>query len=126
MAQRRGTTDRHTGRINVIFMASLEELYQQTIDNQRNYLLKLQEEFNKKCDELKKRAEEKMAICPEDDKEAKQTVLMEQKKGLEEALRWLKTEVNQSTRQTMKKLEEIQKQREQKVLEDLEKQIASL
>lgn len=105
---------------------SLEELYQQTIDEQRTHLSNLQVEFNKKCDDIKKRAADKMAQVPKDDKEAKQAVLMEQKQELEEALRWLRIEVNESTKKTMRKLEEIQKQREQKILGELEKQIAAL
>lgn len=105
---------------------SLDELYQKTIDDQRNYLLGLQNEFNKKCDEIRDRAQAELAKIPNEDREGKQAVLVKQKEELEEALRWLKGEVNSSTMHTMKKLEEIQRKREERVLSDLEKQIAAL
>lgn len=104
----------------------LNKLYQKTIDDQRNHLMELQTQFNARCDEIKKKAEEKMKPLKPDDKEGKTAVLQEQKRELEEALSWLKQEVNHSTRQTMHTLEDIQRQREKFLLEDLEKQLASL
>lgn len=105
---------------------TLDEQYQQIIDDQRTYLLKLQDDFNKKCDEAKVRAQEKLKKVPEDNKEGREAVLKEQKEELEEALHILKSEVDHSTRGTMKKLEEIVRQKEQQVLSDLEAQIAKL
>lgn len=105
---------------------TLDEQYQKTIDDQRAYLMKLQEDFNKACDSAKVKAQEKLKQIPETDKEAKEQVLKDQKVELEEALRILKTEVNNSTRLTMKQLEEIIREKEKTVLADLEKQIAEL
>lgn len=105
---------------------SLDDLYQKTIDDQRAYLLKLQDEFNKKCDDIRKIAQDKLAKVPNSDREGKEKALLEQKAALEEALRWLKEEVNTSTRRTMVKLEEIQRKREEKILGELETQIAAL
>lgn len=104
----------------------LNKLYQKTIDDQRTHLLDLQNKFNARCDEIKKKAEEKMKPLKPDDKEGKTAVLQEQKGELETTLSWLKQEVNHSTRQTMRKLEDIQRQREKFLLEDLEKQLAAL
>ena len=105
---------------------TLDEQYQKIIDDQRTYLLKLQDDFNKKCDEAKARAQEKLKGIPEENKEAREDVLQAQKEELEEALHILKSEVNHSTRTTMKQLEEIVRQKEEKVLADLEAQIAKL
>ncbi|MEK9133057.1 MAG: hypothetical protein AAB606_05125 [Patescibacteria group bacterium] len=105
---------------------TLDEQYQQTIEDQRNYLLAVQSDFNKKCDAAKAKAEEKSKQIPETDKPAKEQVLKEQKVELETALKTLKEEIDHSTRQTMKKLEEIVRQKEQQVLGDLENQLANL
>lgn len=105
---------------------TLDQLYQQTIDDQRAYLMKLQDDFNKKCDEAKEKTEAKLKEIPEDKKEEREAILMIQKQELEEALHTLKEEIDQSTRQTMKKLESIVHQKEELILLDLEKQMASL
>lgn len=105
---------------------TLDEQYQKTIDDQRTHLLKLQDDFNKACDSAKVRAQEKLKNIPQENKEARETVLREQKTELEEALHYLKTEVDHSTRQTMKRLEEIVTQKEKQILSKLEEEIASL
>ncbi len=105
---------------------TLDELYQKTIDDQRAYLLKLQDDFNSKCTEAKKRAHEKIAQIPASDRPQREAVLKAQKAELEVALQELKTEVDHSTRDTMKKLENIIRQKEQGLLEELEKEIATL
>lgn len=105
---------------------NLDEIYQKTIDDQRTHLLALQEQFNKKCDEIRDRAKENLGKIPEANREEREAVLQQQKAELEEVLRWLKTEVHESTRKTMKKLEEIQTRREEKILGEIEAQIKSL
>lgn len=105
---------------------TLDERYQQTIDEQRAYLQKLQEDFNGACEAAKTKAQEKLKTIPETDKEAREAVLKEQKTELEAALHTLKTEVDHSTRMTMKKLEEIIREKEKEILADLEKQMAAL
>lgn len=105
---------------------TLDEQYQQAIDDQRAYLQKLQEDFNRVCETAKTKAQEKLKTIPETDKEAREAVLKEQKTELEAALHTLKTEVDHSTRMTMKKLEEVIREKEKEVLSDLEKQMAEL
>ena len=105
---------------------TLDEQYQKVIDDQRTYLLKLQDDFNKACDEAKKRAQEKLKGIPDTDKEAREQVLKDQKAELEEALHTLKTEVDHSTRETMRKLEAVVHEKEKQILADLERQMASL
>lgn len=105
---------------------TLDEQYQKTIDDQRAYLLKLQEDFNKTCETEKKKAEEKLKMIPEENKEAREAVLKEEKAVLEKALHALKFEVDHSTKETMKKLEAIVREKEKQILTDLENQIASL
>lgn len=105
---------------------TLDEKYQQTIDDQRVHLLKLQEGFNKKCDEIKESAITKLKDIPEGNKEARENVLKEQKEELNKSLSELKQNVDQSTRETMKRLEGIVHEKELKVLEDLEKQMQTL
>lgn len=105
---------------------TLDEQYQKIIDDQRAYLLKLQDDFNKKCDESKARAHAALKDIPKENKEARAEVLKAQKEELAEALKVLRTAVDESTRQTMKKLEGIVVEKEKKVLEDLEHQLESL
>lgn len=105
---------------------TLDEQYQKVIDDQRAYLLSLQEDFNKECEEAKSRSQEKLHDIPESDKEAREAVLQNQKKELDAALKKLKLAVDESTRGTMRKLEDIIRQKEVKILEDLEQQIANL
>lgn len=105
---------------------TLDEQYQKTIDEQRAYLLKLQDEFNKACDVAKEKAQKRLKEIPADNKEARAAVLNEQKSELNEALSKLRQAVDESTRATMKKLEEIVRQKETKILEELEQQLAAL
>lgn len=105
---------------------TLDEEYQKTIDDQRTHLFKLQENFNKKCDEFKVKAEEKLKAIPSENKEAKEAVLKAQKTEIENALTDLKNEVDRSTRETMRKLEEIVRRKEAQILSRLEQQIANL
>lgn len=105
---------------------TLDEQYQKTIDDQRSHLLKLQDNFNKACDTAKTKAEERLKQIPAENKEARAEVLNDQKKELGEALSILKSEIDQSTRATMRKLEEIVREKEKNILSDLEKQLAAL
>lgn len=105
---------------------TLDEQYQKTIDDQRAFLMQLQTDFNKTCDVAKENAQKKLKEIPETDKENREEVLKGQKSELEAALHILKTEVDRSTRETMKKLEEIIREKEKQTLSDLETQIANL
>lgn len=105
---------------------TLDEQYQQAIDDQRAYLLKLQDDFNKICETAKETTADKLKALQKDDKEGREAVMTAQKAELSEALHNLKVLVDVSTKRTMRKLEEIMRQKEQQVLADLEKQMAAL
>lgn len=105
---------------------SLDEQYQKIIDDQRAHLLKLQEDFNKKCDAAKEKTTSRLKEIPAENKEARAAVLKEQKAELTEALRVLKTAINESTRDTMKHLEEIVREKEKNILAGLEKELEAL
>ncbi|MEK7529105.1 MAG: hypothetical protein AAB592_05030 [Patescibacteria group bacterium] len=115
-----------TAQQNIFAGKDLDAIYQETIDKQRAHLMALQEDFNGKCEAAKKVAEDKIALLSADDKAKKEEVLQEEKTVLEEALKILKSEVDRSTRETMKTLEAINNERERTILEDLERQIAAL
>lgn len=105
---------------------TLDEEYQKTIDDQRAYLLKLQDDFNKACEAAKTKAQEKLKGVPEENKEAREAILNEEKTELEQALHILKVEVDRSTKETMRNLEAIIRKKETAILADLEKQLAAL
>lgn len=105
---------------------TLDEEYQKTIDDQRTHLLKLQEDFNKECDKAKERATSKLKKVPEDDRDAREAILKEQKAELQVALHQLKMDVDHSTRQTMKELERIVREKEKLILTELEEEMKSL
>ncbi len=86
----------------------------------------LQEGFNKKCDEAKTGAQEKIKGVGELDSAGKEAILKEQQALLDAALADLKAEIDHSTRATMRGLEGIMRQKEQQILADLEKQLSAL
>jgi len=104
----------------------LDTLYRETIDQQRSHLLGLQETFNKRCESAKVVAQEKLKALAPEDNEGKKTILQEQKATLEALLKELKHAIDESTRTVMKRLEEINVEREKKIIADLEKQLATL
>lgn len=105
---------------------TLDEQYQKVIDDQREHLLALQNVFNKECEDAKTSAQDKLKNIPEENKEEKEEVLKKQKEELNNSLSKLKAGVDESTRSTMKALENIIRQKELLILEDLEKQLANL
>jgi hypothetical protein len=107
-------------------MPTAEELYTQTIQAQRDYLVKLQDAFNKRCDEVAAMTNEKLKTVPETDVEGRKKIFEEQKQLLDQALTQLKNEVNHSGMETRKKLEDLYTQREVTVLNNLENDIKNL
>jgi hypothetical protein len=103
-----------------------EELYNQTIASQRDYLVKLQEAFNKRCDEIATITNQKLSTLPETDIEGRKKIFDEQKKLLDEALTQLKNEVTRSGTETRHKLEGIYAEREISVIANLENDIKKL
>lgn len=98
----------------------LDIKYKETIDKQRDYLSKLQEAFNEHCDQITTEAEAQLEGIPEMNTETRQQIYETQKAKLNEALAQLRGEIDRSSRETRKKLEEINNQREESKLEELE------
>jgi len=105
---------------------TLDEQYQKVIGDQRAYLLQLQKDFNVVCENAKVKAREKLQRIPKEDSESRTTALKEQKEPLDKALGTLKQAVSDSTRKTMKELESIVRQKEEKILQELEDELATL
>jgi|WetSurMetagenome_2_1015567.scaffolds.fasta_scaffold39648_1 hypothetical protein len=99
---------------------TLDEQYLQTVNDQRNYLQRLQEAFNLHCDQITAETEGKLTPIPETDTDSRGKIIDEQKKKLSEALAQLKTEIENSSNATRKKLEEINTQREALKLKEIE------
>lgn len=107
-------------------MPDLKEMYIQAMNEQRNYLLTMQNSFNQRCEEITSQAQEKLAKIPETDPESRKLVAEEQKKLLEEALAQLKNEINNSSSKSRARLEEIFTQIESSKLAELEKSIKNI
>ena len=107
-------------------MPTTDELYKQTIDAERDHLVKLQDAFNKRCDEITALTNEKLKTVPVEDTEGRKKIFDEQKQQLNEALNQLKKEVNHSSSEVRRKLEELYTQREVVVMNNLENDIKSL
>lgn len=107
-------------------MPTPDELYNQTIQTQRDYLAKLQEAFNKRCDDIAVQTNQKLATVPETDTEGRKKIFDEQKKLLDEALTQLKNEVSHSGAEVRRKLEELYSQREVNVIASLENDMKTL
>lgn len=107
-------------------MAAADDQYTQTIKAQRDYLVKLQDAFNKRCDDIAVATNLKLKAVPETDTEGRKKIFDEQKQQLDEALNQLKKEVNRSGGETRKKLEELYTQREAGVISNLENDMKTL
>ena len=107
-------------------MPTTDELYTQTINEQRAYLANLQETFNKTCDEITAQAKQKLAEVPEENLEERKKIFEEQKNKLEEALNNLRRDITVSGNKTRRKLEELHAQREANSIDALEKQILTI
>lgn len=107
-------------------MPTFDEQYQQVINTQREHLTKVQADFNTACEAAKTKAKEKLKNVPLEDKAGREAVLQAEKKELDEALHVLKLEVDHSTKETMRKLEEIIHEKEKLFLEKLEDELSKL
>ena len=105
-------------------MSALDDLYNKTVNDQRDYLAKLQQAFNQHCDEITAVAQKKLTETPETDLQTRKNIFDEQKKQLDEALALLKKEIDASHGRVRKKLEEIHSQREQEKIMQLEQIMA--
>lgn len=100
-----------------------QDLQNQIIDEQKNYLAKLQEAFNKKCDEITAKSIEELKNVPETEMKTRQKIYLKQKKALDEALSELKKEITRSNRETRNKLEAIYNKKVESELSELEEMI---
>lgn len=101
-------------------MSDLDDQYNKTVNDQRDYLLKLQEAFNQHCDGIAADAQKKLAATPETDLQTRKNIFDNQKKQLDDALAQLKKETDTSHTQVRKKLEEIHRHREEERITQLE------
>jgi len=107
-------------------MPTIDEQYKQVIQAQREYLLQIQNAFNKRCDEVAAMTNEKLKVVPETDLDGRKKIFDEQKKNLDEALNQLKNEVNRSSTEVRKKLEDLYTQRDVGIIANLENDMKTL
>lgn len=100
-----------------------DTLYTETIMAQREHLAQLQQTFNKHCDTITAETKEKLKKPENEDKEAQTKIHEEQKTKLNDALNNLRTAIDESARQTRKKLEEINTAREKSKIDKLDKML---
>jgi vacuolar-type H+-ATPase subunit E/Vma4 len=107
-------------------MPTLDEQYLQAVNEQRDYLQRLQEAFNQHSDQITAETQAALAAIPETDVESRQKLLEEQKKKLSDALAQLGIEIETSSSKSRKKLEEIHSAREAVKLQEMEQTMADL
>lgn len=100
--------------------AALDEKYNQLINEHRNYLIQIQDAFNKHCDDLTAETEAKLAQIPESNQEGRQPIFEDHKKKLANSLSEMRALINKSTNMVRLKLEEIHTEREAEQLKRLE------
>lgn len=100
-------------------MSQLDELYQKAILEQKNYLSQIQDAFNKHCEQMMQEAVAKLKLMPEGSP-MRQQIFDEYKKQVAESLGQLRTESDNSTNRSRRKLEEIYRQLEEEQLQMLE------
>ncbi len=107
-------------------MSNLNDQYNQIVEQQRDYLNKVQAAFDQRCDEITQIAQEKLAKIPEENRAERQKVFEEQKKQLNEALTQLRTAIDHSGTQTRIHLENMHTKREEEKIKELEEMIKKL
>lgn len=103
----------------------LAGLYQETIDHHHTYLERLHSAFNNRCEKIGADTKKKLAEVDEEDEEAKEKILAEEKELLDKTLAELKYAINRSNANARKKLEEIQEKIEEGSL-DLDAELAEV
>lgn len=99
---------------------TLDEQYLKAVEEQKNYLERLQEAFNVHCDEITAETQKKLEAIPETDTELREKTINEQKLELKTALSQLRSEIEKSGAASRVKLENINKQREEMKLKEIE------
>ena len=101
-------------------MSALDDQYNKTVSDQRDYLMQLQQAFNQHCDGITAEAQKKLAATPETNLEERKRIFDDQKKQLDDALAQLKKEIDTSHTKVRNKLEEIHRKREEERITQLE------
>lgn len=101
-------------------MSALDDQYNKTVNDQRDYLLQLQQAFNQHCDGITAETQKKLTVIPESNLEERKRIFDDQKKQLDDTLAQLKKEIDASHAKVRKKLEDIHRQREEERITQLE------
>jgi DNA anti-recombination protein RmuC len=96
---------------------SLAQLYNETIDDNRAYLKRLHDSFNRHCEVIGEEAKKKLEAIPETEEEARQKILAEEKQQLDKTLAELKYAITKSSSDARATLEEIQNKLDSKTLD---------
>jgi len=104
---------------------ALARLYQETIDYHRNYLDRLHEAFNSRCEAIGADAKEKLKGVNENDEEGRKEILMKEQEYLDKTLEELKYAINKSNAEARAKLEEVQTKIDEGAM-NLEEELANL
>jgi hypothetical protein len=99
---------------------TLDEQYLKAVEEQKNYLEQLQNAFNLHCDEITAETQKKLEGIPETDTELREKIIDEQKVELKTALSQLRAEIEKSSTASRAKLEDINRQREEIKLKEIE------
>ncbi|MFH0820596.1 MAG: hypothetical protein V1908_02370 [Candidatus Peregrinibacteria bacterium] len=86
----------------------LNRLYDETVEAHKVYLEKVHDAFDRRCEEIRIKAHQKLDALPESDTEGHQKVVAEEKVELDKSLSELKAALHRSGQDARKKLEEIQ------------------
>ena len=103
----------------------LNQLYDETVEAHRAYLEKVHNAFDRRCEEIRQRAHEKLKPLAESDEEGKKRVVQEEKMELDQVLSELKMAIHQSSQDARLKLEEIQSKMESSAA-DLDRELTSV
>ncbi len=86
----------------------LNRLYNKTVDHHKQYLDKVHQAFDRRCEEIKLATHEKLNGLPESDQQGRQQTLDEEKAELDKVLSELKMTLQKSSQDARQKLEEIE------------------
>ena len=103
----------------------LDRQYDDIVESHRTYLERVQSAFDKRCEEIGAEAKKKLEEIPEEDEEGRKEVLMEEQGLLDQTLAELKQVVARRDADVRRKLEEIEKKREESAM-DLEAELAKI
>ncbi len=104
---------------------ALEFLYDETIDHHNEFLEKLHQAFDRRCEQIGTEAKKKLSELNDSQEEERTTILEEEQAQLDQTLAELKYAINKSNANARQKLEEIQSKLDEQEL-DLENELLNL